>query len=117
MVHSGAPEPPVNLDHYLISLEPLESSSSITYDILMRIHKDEEPIILCQSQHRDCVLNPDLIVYARPRRFNGFPCEDISNGIVTPSFQTGEVQMSILNGKWSAVEVDIVAIEEVLGNV
>lgn len=59
------------------------------------------------------MLDPLLIVYSRSCRFNRFPSKDIPYGVVTPTLQSGEVEVCIFNGKGTGMEVHRVSVEEV----
>lgn len=76
-----------------------------TYNVLMRIHEDVESITPPQSQNFNSMLNPLLIVYARPCRLDGLPGEDISYSIVAPALQSGEVKMCVLEREGARMEV------------
>jgi hypothetical protein len=60
---------------------------------------------------------PFFVVLSRPRMLYCFPCEDISNRIVTPSPQTGEVYVSVGGSERLAHKRHIVAVEEVVRDV
>jgi hypothetical protein len=80
----------------------------------MRVHEYIETIFFCQSQYLNCVLNPFLIIYPRPGRLDSLPRKDVSDCIVTPTLQPGEVDVRILLRKGPGMEIDIVPVEEVL---
>lgn len=52
----------------------------------MGIHEDIEAILLGDPENVDCVLNPLLIVFPGPGSLDGFPGEDIANGVVAEAF-------------------------------
>jgi hypothetical protein len=62
------------------------------------------------------VLNPFLVVLPRTCSFDGFPGENVADGVVPKAFQAREVNMGIFFAKWSGVELDIIAVEEVIDN-
>lgn len=82
----------------------------------MRVHEYVEAILLGLAQHVDGVLYPGLVVLARPGGLDRLPSKDISDGVVTVALQSGEVNMCVFLAKRTAVEFDIVAIEEVVGD-
>jgi hypothetical protein len=88
-----------------------------TYNILVRIHEDVEAIVFCLAQYSYCVLNPCLIVLARPLVLNGLPGENIAYGVVAPSSEARKVCGGIVQGKGSVHERNIVAIEELVRDV
>jgi hypothetical protein len=60
------------------------------------------------------MLNPFFVIYTWPGGLDGLPGKYISNSIVTPAFQSGEVDMCILWREGSRMKVYVVSIEEVL---
>jgi hypothetical protein len=62
------------------------------------------------------VLNPSLVVLARPGRLDGFPGKDISQGVVAVSFYPRKVFVSFLFRERACVELDVVTIEKGFAN-
>jgi len=87
-----------------------------TYHILMRIHENVKAIILSNPQHLNCMLDPFLIVFPRASRLDSLPRKEITDGVVPAALQPREVEVRLLLGEGSARELDIVAIEEVVGH-
>lgn len=104
----------MNLDHYvpLISTRALKDRRE-TYDILVGIHKNVKSVVSREPQYVDSVLHPFFIVCPRPSRFDSLPRKDISYGVVSPSLQSRKVEVGILLGKRSRMEIDVISIEEV----
>lgn len=80
----------------------------------MRVHEDVEAIVFGYSEHLNRVLDPFLIVDARTSCLNGLPCEDIADAVVAVSLQPREVKACLVLGEWSGVELDIIAVKEVV---
>lgn len=80
----------------------------------MGVHEDIKAIALGESQDGDGVLNPLLIILARPCMLNSFPRPDIAYEIITPSFKSCEVGMCLVDGEGSADERYIVPVVKVL---
>lgn len=83
----------------------------------MRIHEDVESILLCFAQHIDGMLDPLFIVFAGPSSLDRLPSKYIADGVIAVPLQSGKVYVRVFLPKWSAVKFDVVAIEEVLGDV
>lgn len=88
-----------------------------TYNILVRVHEDVETIVLCHSQHGDGVLYPLLVVLSGALVLDGLPGEDISDGVVSPAAQAGEMTAGILDGKGTVDKGNGIALEEVVDDV
>lgn len=78
----------------------------------MWIHENPESVTFRYSQHLNCVVYKLLIVLARACMFDSFPCEDVAEGIISPSLQPREVFMCFLFVERSPNEGDIVRVEE-----
>jgi hypothetical protein len=83
----------------------------------MGVHKDIEAVALCGPQHLERLIDPGLVVDARPGGLDGLPGEDIADGVVAAPFQAREMEMGVVFGKWPADKADVVAVEEVVGHV
>lgn len=86
-------------------------------DVLMGVHEDVKAVISSSSEDLNSMLDPFLIVYAWPSGLKSLPSKHISDGIVSPTLQAREVEVCILEGKGTTVEIDVIAIEEVFENV
>lgn len=78
----------------------------------MWIYEDIEAIALCQPQDVNCMLHPLFVVLPRSSVFDSFPCEDVANEIVPPSFQPREMRMGLIYREGSADERQLVALVE-----
>jgi hypothetical protein len=83
-----------------------------TYNVLVGVHDHVEAVLPHHLEQADGVLDPFLVVEARPAGFDRFPCEDISDGIVAVLSEASEVYMYFSRGEWPRVEVDSIWIEE-----
>lgn len=81
----------------------------------MGVHVHIKAVALGDSQNLDGVTDPFFVVYSRTLSFNGFPSEDVSDGIVSVPPQPREVDMGVVFGERSPVKSDIVAVKEVIG--
>ena len=117
-VHIGAPEPPVNLDHYSRSIStrmPLERGA--THNILVWIQKYIETILPCYPQDLNCMLNPFFVVLPRSGRLDCLPGKYIPNSIITKLFQPVEVDASIFYGERACMEINVISVKKLVGNV
>ena len=89
----------------------------MAYNILVRIHEYIEAIISRLPQDLNGMLDPFFVVFPWPSRLNCLPSKYISDGIVTPLLQPGEVDMGIPFGEGAGVKVDIISIKKLVGNV
>ncbi len=83
----------------------------------MGIHEYIKAVVLGSPQHLDRLVDPCLVVDARPGCLDSLPSENVANGVVAAPFQAGEVEMRLLLWKGPADEADTVAIEEIAGHV
>ena len=90
---------------------------AVTYHILMRVHEDVELVGLGDAEHLHGEVNPFIIIDTRTFMFNRLPGEQISDGIVAPFPQTGEVGVGVVKGEGSTDEGDVIGIEESVGDV
>ena len=85
-----------------------------TYHILMRVHEDEEAVILGHPEDLDGVLDPFLIVDARAAGLDSLPGEDITDCVVAKAFQARKVDVCMFSREWPGMELYAVPIEEVI---
>jgi len=88
-----------------------------TYNVLVGIHEDVKTKAFCYSEDGYRVLYPILIIPPRPFMLNRLPGENISNRVVSPPPQPRKVCGSIVNRERAVYEGDIVAVEELVGDV
>ena len=67
----------------------------------MRVHEHKEAISLSDPQYLDRVLDEFLVVLARPGSFDGFPSEDVADGVEAVATEAGEVRVRIGRGEGS----------------
>lgn len=82
----------------------------------MGVHEYIKPIVLGYPQDLNRVLYELLVVSARARRFDGFPRENIADGIEAVSLYPRKMHPRILFGKGALVEGYVIAVEEVVAN-
>lgn len=105
-VHSGAPDPPENLDHYGVSEESPTPSrckknfekievercfACATHHVLMWIHEHSKAPFLDLIKHLYQVLDVLQIVLARTLMFERLPSEDESEHVEPPRTESREV--------------------------
>jgi hypothetical protein len=83
----------------------------------MRVHEDIETKLFCFAEHSDGMLYPLLVISPWPSMLYRLPSVDVSDGVVAPAAQPGEVGGSILYREGSVYERDVIAVEEAVGNV
>jgi hypothetical protein len=83
----------------------------------MGVHEDIKAILLRQSQNLNRMADPFLVVLSGASMFYGFPRKDVSDCVVSPSPQAGEVYVGVFGSKGLAHKGDIVTIKEVFDNV
>lgn len=87
-----------------------------TYHILVWIHEDVEVVLFRLAQNGNSVVYPRLIVFARSLMLYGLPCEDVANGVVAPTSQSRKMCVCILEREGSVNEGNVVAVEELFGD-
>ncbi len=63
------------------------------------------------------MLYPFLVVLSRALVLDSFPGEDVADGVVAEFLEAGEVDVCVFDGKRTLMEVYVVAVEEVVGDV
>lgn len=71
-----------------------------------------KPVCSSLTQYLDGMLYPLLVVFARAFMLDSLPCEDVTNGIVSPTPQSCKMLAGFVHGEGAADELDIVTVKE-----
>lgn len=81
----------------------------------MRVHENIKLILLGNAKYFDCEVNPLIIVDPGSFMFDGFPCENISYGVVAPFAEACEMGVRIIEAKRTTDKGDIIGVKEMVG--